>query len=174
MRHAQSASWAEARLPRYDAFDDYSAALIQWGHVTFFSWAFPLAPAAALLFNVLAMRANAFKLTVTSRRPIAAKASGIGVWFSVLEAMALAAVLVNCAQLALVSGAVRLYLPAGLTDAQRLLVVFVVEHAVLALRLVLPVLLPPTPKHVLARVARDDFALVRLQLGRASLGQTRA
>ena len=139
--------------------------------MTFFSWAFPLAPAAALAFNVVAMRANAFKL-LTAQRPIAAKAGGIGIWFSVLESMALAAVLVNCAQLALVSRAVALYLPAPLSPGARLLCVFVVEHAVLALRLVLPVLLPPTPARVRARVARDDFALAKLQLGRTSLHAT--
>ena len=170
MRHALTTAWSEARLPRYDGFDVFSSALIQWGHVTFFAWAFPLAPAVALVFNVIVMRANAFKL-VNSQRPIAAKASGIGIWFSVLEAMALAAVLVNCAQLALVSRAVGNYLPTGLSSSARLLLIFVVEHVVLALHLALPVLLPPTPERVRRRLARDDFALMKLQIGRVSLHQ---
>ena len=104
----------------------------------------------------------------SSLRPgIAAKAGGIGIWYSVLEAMALGAVLVNCAQLALVSDAVNLYLPPHLDARQRLLCIFVIEHAVLALRLVLPAFLPPTPKSVRVRIAKDDFSLLRLQLGRA-------
>ncbi len=170
MQHALSSAWVEARLPQYDSFDDYSSALIQLGHVTFFAWAFPLAPAVALVFNVLAMRANAFKL-VNSQRPIASKASGIGIWLSVLESMALAAVLVNCAQLALVSRAINLYLPGGISASARLLLIFVVEHAVLALRLVLPVLLPPIPERVRQRLAKDDFSLMKLQLGRAAMQQ---
>jgi hypothetical protein len=76
-----------------------------------------------------------------------------------------------CAQLALVSEAVNLYLPAGLDARQRLLCIFVVEHAVLAARLVLPALLPPTPAAVRTRMAKDDFSLMKLQLGRAAMQQ---
>jgi hypothetical protein len=173
IRHAQADAWREARLPKHDSFDDYASSLIQLGHVTFFAWAFPLAPAVALVFNLFAMRANAFRLLYNTQRPIAVKAGGIGIWYSVLEAMALGAVLVNCAQLALVSNAVDLYLPPHLDARQRLLCIFVVEHAVLALRLVLPAVLPATPKSVRTRIAKDDFALLRLQLrGQTSLHAT--
>ena len=173
IRHAQSAAWAESRLPRYDSFDDYAAMLIQFGHVTFFAWAFPLAPAVALAFNVATMRTDAFKLCFNTQRPIAAKAGGIGVWYNVLVTMALAAVLVNCAHLALVSTQFSRYMPPGLTGTQKLLIVFVVEHAVLALRLVIPFLLPPASPAIRRRLARDDYALMRLQMGRVSLHATR-
>ena len=85
-------------------------------------------------------------------------------------ALALGAVLVNCAQLALVSEAVNLYLPAHLDARQRLLCIFVVEHAVLALRLVLPAFLPPTPTSVRVRsgeaiVTDGPYAEVKESLG---------
>lgn len=65
-------------MPVYDTFNDYAEMLIQFGYVTFFSWAFPLAPLCALLNNLLEMRADAYKLCSFSQRPIAHKAGGIG------------------------------------------------------------------------------------------------
>jgi hypothetical protein len=53
------------------------------------------------------------------------------------------------------------------------LLVFLVEHLVLSLRLVLPELLPSVPGAVKRRLARDNHALARLQ-GRRSLGQGQA
>lgn len=167
-RHAQSEAWKESRMPRYDSFNDYAEMLIQFGYVTFFSWAFPLAPAFALIKNVFEMRADAYKLCHNTQRPIAHKAGGIGVWYNVLVAMSLLAVLTNCAHLALVSRQFDVYFP-GLTESQKMLVVFVFEHLVLSLRLVMPYLVPPTPERVKRRIQRDNFALARLQ-GRRSLG----
>jgi len=168
MRHAQAQAWVESRMPEYNPFDAYSSLLIQWGHVTFFSWAFPLAPAAALVFNLVETRAGAYRLTINRQRPVAQKAGGIGVWYNVLVIMALSAVLVNCAQLARATAMLDPYLPAGLTDSQKLLVVFVFEHAVLALRLVLPYAMPPMSLRVQRRQARDDGLLAALQMQAAA------
>ena len=168
IRHAQAQAWVESRMPRYDSFNDYAEMLIQFGYVTFFSWAFPLAPVFALINNLIEMRTDAYKLCYNTQRPIAHKAGGIGVWYNVLVAMSLLAVLTNCAHLALVSRQFNLYFP-GLTDSQKMLVVFVFEHLVLSLRLIMPYLVPPTPSKVKRRIQRDNFALARLQ-GRRSLG----
>ena len=174
MRHAQAAAWKEARLPQYDSFNAYSALLIQWGHVTFFSWAFPLAPAAALLFNLIETRAGAYRLTLHRQRPVAHKAGGIGVWYNVLVVMALSAVLVNCAQLARATAMLEPYLPPGLTESQKLTLVFVFEHAVLALRMVLPYIMPAVSQRVLRRQARDDGILAALQVQAAAQEGKRA
>ena len=58
------------------------SAVIQFGYVTFFSWAFPLAPLCALINNVVEMRTDAYKLCHNTQRPIAHKASGIGAFMS--------------------------------------------------------------------------------------------
>ncbi len=40
-------------LREYDPFDDYTMSLIQFGYVTFFSMAFPIAPLLALINNLI-------------------------------------------------------------------------------------------------------------------------
>jgi hypothetical protein len=168
LRHATSGAWVEARMPPHDTFHDYAELLIQFGYVTFFSWAFPLGAAIALVNNLLEMRAGAYRLCFLTQRPVAHKAGGVGVWYSVLQGMALLAILTNTAHLALSSTQFRAFFPT-LSDAQRLLLVFVMEHAVLALRTLLAFAIPPVPAGVRRRAARDAWNLARLQ-GRRSVG----
>jgi len=52
--------------------------VLQFGFVTLFVAAFPLAPLFALLNNVIELRSDANKFLTQYRRPIAARASGIG------------------------------------------------------------------------------------------------
>jgi len=175
MRHAKQQAWVESRMPQYDSFDDYAQMLMQFGYVTFFSWAFPLAPACALINNLIEMRSDGFKLCHLAQRPLAFKSGGIGVWYNVLVAMSMLAVLTNCAHLALsatnLSGSAAAYfLPDwNLTETQKIFIVFVCEHVVLSLRLVMPYIVPPVPQKVKRRLERDNYALARLQ-GRRSLG----
>ena len=161
VRHATSQAWREARLPRYDTFNDYAELLIQFGYVTFFSWAFPLAPLCALINNLIEMRTDAYKLCYATQRPIASKSGGIGVWYNVLVFMALLAVLTNSAHLALTSRQFASYFPA-MTDSERMLMVFLVEHAVLGLRLLLPWAVPELPRPVRNRLIRDAVSAARL------------
>jgi hypothetical protein len=167
LRHAKSKAWVESRLSEYDTFNDYAMLLIQFGNVTFFSWAFTLAPLCALLHNIVAMRTGAYKLLYASQRPIAHKASGIGVWLYVLQGMSLLAVLTNCAHIALESVHFRLFFPA-LTPTEKVFLVFVFEHIVLSLRFLVSHLIPHTPSTVQRLVRRDNWMLARI-LGRRSM-----
>ena len=52
--------------------------VIQYGFVTIFVAAFPLAPLFALLNNVIEVRLDAYKFVTQWRRPLAARAEDIG------------------------------------------------------------------------------------------------
>ena len=55
-----------------------AAAVIQYGFVTIFVAAFPLAPFFALINNVIEIRVDAYKFVTQWRRPVAARAQDIG------------------------------------------------------------------------------------------------
>lgn len=63
-----------------DTLDDYLEMFIQFGYVTLFSSAFPLAAFCALLNNVVEIRSDAFKLCMTYQRPFGKTVENIGTW----------------------------------------------------------------------------------------------
>ena len=63
-----------------DTFEDYLEMFIQFGYVTLFSSAFPLAAMCALLNNVIEVRSDAFKLCMTFQRPFGQRVENIGTW----------------------------------------------------------------------------------------------
>ena len=60
--------------------DDYLELFLQFGYVSLFSSAFPLAALWALLNNITEIRTDAFKLCCIFRRPFAEAVSSIGAW----------------------------------------------------------------------------------------------
>lgn len=151
LEQASDRAWEEAALPTYDTFQDYAELLLQFGYVSFFSLAFPLAPLLALANNVFELRANAFKLCHAKQRPIARKASGIGIWFPVLQLMSVLAMLTNCLNIALATTLVE-RLNGKISAAGKVWLVFGVEHALLALKGWMQVVTPATPRDVQEKV----------------------
>ena len=77
-------------------FEEYSEIVIQFGHVTLFAAACPVAPVLALLNNLVEIRGDALTLA-WSRRPFitSAVSTGIGVWIQLLEAISMMSILTN-------------------------------------------------------------------------------
>lgn len=123
---SKSAVWDEATMMPYDTFDDYTEMMIQFGYVTFFSLAWPLAPLFALINNVVEIRTDAFRLCYLSQRPVAHRAGGIGVWFNVLQSMSVLAIMTNCAHIGFTSRHITTYFP-GITEGQKVFAVFMFE-----------------------------------------------
>uniref|UniRef100_A0A913HJ60 Anoctamin n=1 Tax=Strongyloides stercoralis TaxID=6248 RepID=A0A913HJ60_STRER len=84
-------------------FDEYLEMVIQFGFVTLFVTAFPLAPMFALLNNFIEVRIDAQKFICTFRRPMPAHAKNIGVWEGILSGISYTAVLVNACIIAFTS-----------------------------------------------------------------------
>ncbi|KAI0272381.1 calcium-activated chloride channel-domain-containing protein [Gloeopeniophorella convolvens] len=87
----------EVALPEYDLFADYSEMVTQFGYVALWSTIWPLAPAMALLNNVVELRADAFKIATHCRRPLPKRTDTIGPWLECLAALAWAGALTNAA-----------------------------------------------------------------------------
>lgn len=83
--------------------NEYLEMVIQFGFITIFVCAFPLAPFFAFLNNVFELRLDARKLLVQHRRPTAQKVQSIGVWFNIMENLAGMAVVTNGLIIALTS-----------------------------------------------------------------------
>lgn len=69
--------------------------MLQYGFVTIFVAAFPLAPLFALINNVLEMRLDAKKLLTCYRRPVPQRVSDIGVWYRILDSIGKLSVITN-------------------------------------------------------------------------------
>ncbi|KAM9445425.1 anoctamin-7 [Clarias gariepinus] len=84
-------------------FDEYLEIVLQFGFITIFVAAFPLAPLFALLNNWAEVRLDAHKFVCEYRRPVAERAQKIGVWFTILEALSHLSVIVNAFLIAFTS-----------------------------------------------------------------------
>ncbi|KAK2583391.1 hypothetical protein KPH14_009379 [Odynerus spinipes] len=76
-------------------FPEYLEMVLQYGFVTIFVAAFPLAPFFALLNNVLEMRLDAKKLLVMYRRPVGQRVTDIGVWYTILDSISKISIITN-------------------------------------------------------------------------------
>lgn len=68
---------------------------MQYGFLTIFVAAFPLAPFFALLNNILEMRLDARKLLTFYRRPVTQRVKNIGVWYRILDSIGKLSVVTN-------------------------------------------------------------------------------
>ncbi|XP_062989796.1 anoctamin-4 isoform X2 [Elgaria multicarinata webbii] len=87
----------------YGLFDEYLEMILQFGFITIFVAAFPLAPLLALLNNVIEIRLDAYKFVTQWRRPLASRAKDIGIWYGILEGIGILSVITNAFVIAVTS-----------------------------------------------------------------------
>nr|XP_022905262.1 anoctamin-4-like [Onthophagus taurus] len=80
---------------RLALFDEYLEMILQYGFVTLFVAAFPLAPLCALLNNIAEIRLDAYKMVTQARRPLAERVEDIGAWYGILRAITYCAIVSN-------------------------------------------------------------------------------
>ncbi|XP_053689725.1 anoctamin-1 isoform X4 [Sabethes cyaneus] len=76
-------------------FPEYLEMVLQYGFVTIFVAAFPLAPVFALMNNILEMRLDAKKLLTFYRRPVSQRVRDIGIWYRILDSIGKLSVITN-------------------------------------------------------------------------------
>lgn len=82
-------------LPEHHMFWEYLEVVLQYGFVTMFVAAFPLAPLFALFNCAMELRVDAVNFICQFRRPIAHRAQDIGAWYRIMESISNLSVLVN-------------------------------------------------------------------------------
>ncbi|KAJ8950967.1 hypothetical protein NQ318_006351 [Aromia moschata] len=91
--------WTEdyklSHFESHSLFSEYLEMVLQYGFVTIFVTAFPLAPLFALINNVLEMRLDAKKFIKYYRRPVPQRVKNIGVWYPILAIVGRIAVVSN-------------------------------------------------------------------------------
>ncbi|KAK3097735.1 hypothetical protein FSP39_012604 [Pinctada imbricata] len=146
----------EGAMKKYeDTFEDHLEMFIQFGYVTLFSSAFPLAALCALLNNVVEIRSDAFKLCMNHQRPFGKRTESIGTWQDALELMGVIAVVVNCALIG-VFGQIQRMFPMA-TTAVVICIIVSFEHIILALKFLIAYAIPDVPESVATQKARLEF-----------------
>ncbi|KAF1393455.1 hypothetical protein PFLUV_G00015900, partial [Perca fluviatilis] len=84
-------------------FSEYMEMVIQFGFITIFVAACPLAPLFALVNNWVEIRLDAQKFVTEYRRPVAERAQDIGIWFPIMQLITHLAVLANAFLIAFTS-----------------------------------------------------------------------
>ena len=74
-------------------------AVIQYGFITLFVAAFPLAPLFALINNIIEIRLDAYKMVTTKRRQLALRAQDIGLWQAILRSVTYLSFFTNVSQI---------------------------------------------------------------------------
>ncbi|XP_077998551.1 anoctamin-7-like isoform X2 [Glandiceps talaboti] len=101
----EQAQWEEDyQLVEYEGlFDEYLEMVLQFGFITIFVAALPIAPLFALLNNWVEIRLDAAKFVCELRRPVADRGQDIGVWFNILDTLTQLAVVSNAFVIAFTS-----------------------------------------------------------------------
>jgi hypothetical protein len=147
--------------------------IIQFGYITLFASAYPLAFAISMFSNVLETLSDSFKLGFVMRRPMVRQAHNAGIWDKILEVQIWLAVFTNVFVFGFASDQMAVWFPSlfegiagGVEDTTivegqgrvMIALLFSIEHCVLAAGLVIMYLLSPVPQWVRDEFARQDYA----------------
>ncbi|KAH7479309.1 hypothetical protein KRP22_010645 [Phytophthora ramorum] len=135
---------AELLFPTYDGtFDDYLEMFVQFGQVTLFASAYPLASLWSLFNNIMEIRSDGFKLCVSFRRSHRTSTHGIGTWYYAFSALGYLSVMTNCAIFGLHSGFLNRLFP-KMSFAGSLVAIALMEHAMIAVKVCVEMFVPDT------------------------------
>jgi anoctamin-10 len=98
-------------LDVYEPFDDYMETLIQFGYVTLFASAYPMASVAMCVSVWIEIRSGLFRFTRLYQKPLDERVSSIGMWKELLKGMVWFSCLTNCLIFGFTSDQMLHYLP---------------------------------------------------------------
>ncbi|KAG0380408.1 hypothetical protein BGX24_008530 [Mortierella sp. AD032] len=156
-------------LPEYDVNEDYAEMVLQFGYVSLFSVIWPLTGLCAFINNWVELRSDAAKISYNARRPIPSRTDTIGPWLDNLQHIAWFSSLTNASILYLFHGTID---SANSSHTPRLglgmllFTLLISEHAYLALRMVVGLILDSIPTKAELEVRKQEFGVKRSWLSR--------
>ena len=94
-----SVAESQARMEEYDllkgTLNDYAELSIQFGYMSFFISALPVAALGAFINNYVEIRTDAYKLLRSLRRPLPSGVEDIGTWMTIFQLVASVCVITN-------------------------------------------------------------------------------
>ncbi|XP_028666011.1 anoctamin-10 isoform X3 [Erpetoichthys calabaricus] len=138
-------------------FGEYIELFLQFGYLSFFSCVYPLTGALLLLNNLTEIRTDALKFCRIFQKPFAVPEANIGIWQTAFEMLGLVSVISNCFLI--------LMLPQMTTYCQNneidnktvLFLAFVLEQALIFLKIIIAFGIPDEPEWVRIKVAQIEF-----------------
>lgn len=138
-------------------FADYANLVIQFGYATMFIAAYPLAMTMSFISNYVEMRVDAWKLCQLCRRPEPRSCEDIGTWYTILEIISFAAVLVNSGLVAFTGNNAINY-----TWPERIWIFFGMSFGIMMVKYIIAIYVPDTPQEVDIQLKRQEFFLSKI------------
>ncbi|KAL3923734.1 MAG: hypothetical protein SGILL_001484 [Bacillariaceae sp.] len=159
-------------LDVYESFDDYMETLIQFGYVTLFASAYPMASVAMCASVWIEIRSGLFRFTRLYQKPLDERTSSIGMWKDLLRGMVWSSCLTNCLLFGFTSDQMLQYIPdlyehtedgeTRLAEGKGRLVVlliFVIERILIVTGLILNRWIPSVSPELSAKLRRRMYLL---------------
>jgi len=142
-------------------FDDMLELTMQFGYVTLFVAAFPLAPFLGMCANQVSVRVDSFKLCRLHRRPAMMTAQDIGTWQHIFYLMGFASVLTNGAVIFFTSEFFTAPPSLGMPDSTFQVWMWILSSSgIIFIKWLVDAAIPDVPDEVSIQLQRQDY-LVR-------------
>lgn len=149
----------DAYTKMMQSIDEFAELSIQFGYVTLFVAAFPLAPLFAVASNFFKIKIDAYKLLCTMQRPMPSSDDGIGIWLDVFQIVSLVAVITN-------SGIIAFSMNPFTTDQSGTYNMFItIQYTLFFLMGLSAYLVPDVPAAVPIQLKRQEVLVTKVMRG---------
>ncbi|XP_054706410.1 anoctamin-8-like [Uloborus diversus] len=131
---------------------EFTEKMIQYGYLVMFAASFPLAPALALLFNMIDFKIDSRRLLNWNRRPIPYRDNDIGIWFNIINFINICGVISNAFLIAFTSEIGR-----GFSLYMQFAFVIGFEHFIFVMKFLLTLIIPDVPTWVQNSIKKERY-----------------
>lgn len=156
-----SSAEKESRLEEYDllkgTLNDYAELSIQFGFMTFFISALPVAALGAFINNYVEIRTDAYKLVKGLRRPLPSGVEDIGTWMTIFQLIASICVITNAGLIVFTMRVLTMY-----SITLRLWIFIGFQWFVFTCQYVIEIIIPDEPEEVRIQELRAQHINAKL------------